>query len=373
MAYIWQSDLWDIFSWDMNSLHDLSKRYEMQKAKTDSIFELIAPEAKKTMQLDFLSNSVVSNGKIEGVNISYDSVYSSVANALNIELGKMQKKDAESENNARISISILNENYDLSENTIFRWHELLFSATPNAKKPKHIGEYRSEPIYVINFKNSFKEEVLYEGLPANMISQSMFHLFSWINQRNDLPLIIKSAIASFWFLSVHPFEDGNGRLSRFLSDAILQQGESFKYFTMTSAIERNKEQYYLMLQRFQNSSDMDITEYVAWYIKLALEELKLIEATCIKKIKLSAFIFSLDASEYNSREITMLYKLASGSFYGKLTAEKWSKINKCKSATATRDLSHLVEKGMLVRSEEGGRAVWYALNPNLDLSKNALD
>ncbi len=348
----------------MNTLQKDYERYLYQKGLTDQAFSLISPDQRKVIYAQTLSNDVVSSNEIEGVSVSYDSVYSSVAKALAIENVTTSKQDRLAQMLAELSLLVQTNEENITEKTILNWHKLLFEGVAPAYRPNAIGEYRNGPVYIMNVSGSMKQDVLYEGVPADRIQESMAALVEWIHDSQEsLPIVVRSAVASVWFVSIHPFEDGNGRVSRLLADAIMaQNGSSLKYCSVSSAILKDKKEYYRQLYDVQHSSSMDVSAFVTWYIKLVSDSLLDAEKTCKRKIALSQFMASLDPSEYNSREISVLYKLASGSFYGKLTAEKWCKLTKCQSATATRDLSHLVEKGLLRKSNEGGRSSWYYLN-----------
>ena len=364
MPYIWENPNWPDFKIEMRTLQKDYERYLYQKGLTDQVFSFISPELRNVVYAQTLSNGVVSSNEIEGVSVSYDSVYSSVAKALAIESFTTPKQDRYAQILAEVSLSVQANEEAITEKTILNWHKLLFEGVAPAYRTHSIGEYRNGPVYIMNVSGSMKNDIIYEGVPADRIKENMDVLVKWIHDHQDgLPAIARSAIASIWFVSIHPFEDGNGRISRLLADAIMAQHDSsLKYCSVSSAILKNKKEYYNQLYEVQRSQSMDVSAFVAWYIKLVSDSLLDAERTCKRKIALSQFMASLDPSEYNSREISMLYKLASGSFYGKLTAEKWCKLTKCQSATATRDLSHLVEKGLLRKSNEGGRSSWYYLN-----------
>ncbi len=367
MPYIWENPNWPNFNFTMSLVQKNYEQYLYQKGLTDQAFSLITPESRKIVFAQTLSNDVVSSNEIEGVTISYDSVYSSVAKALDIANVIPNKQDKFAQILATLSLSIQEGEKEITEETILNWHKALFAGASPANRPQRLGEYRRGPIYVMNISGSMKQDVLYEGVPADRVQEDMASLVRWIQtSKNNFPAIVVSAIASVWLVSIHPFEDGNGRISRLLAEAIMaQHGSGLKYCSVSTAILKNKKEYYKQIYEVQHSTIMEVSSFVAWYINLVTNALFEAEQTCRKKITLSQFMASLDPTEYNSREISMLYRLASGLFYGKLTAEKWCKLTKCQSATATRDLSHLVEKGMLKKAEAGGRSSWYYLNENL--------
>lgn len=364
MHYIWNNDNWPDFSFDEKMVDKKYIEYIYQKGLTDQIFNMLTPESQKEYYWDALSNEIVSSNEIEGISISYESVYSSVLRALNIENTK-QIKDKNAEALVSLSLSIHSDSTPITEDQILSWHRRIFQNSPKETKGLNIGRYREKPVYVMKFSGKLNEEVLYEAVPVEDIEDEMEKLVSWINSPSNHPTIIKSAIASLWFLSIHPFSDGNGRISRLLSDAIMREESISRYLSTSSEILERKKEYYNELYKAQHSQSMDITDYVLWFIEMIIDGMKKTENICKAKIKLTSFMASLDPAEYNSRELSMLYRLASGSFVGKLTGSKWCKMTKCQSATATRDLSHLCEKNILIKSEESGRSSWYALNPRI--------
>ena len=207
-------------------------------------------------------------------------------------------------------------------------------------------------------------DIIYEGVPVDRLSEEVDAFMAFL-QDASTPNVVRSAVAAVWFPLIHPFQDGNGRLARIIADMVLFAGDEYRCISVSSAIRKNKKEYYAHLEKIDTLDDMDITEWICWYLDMIIEALENAEHICMQKLKLSSFMAMLDPSEYNSREINMLYRLASGSFYGKLTPDKWKKMTKCTHATATRDLSHLVDKGLLIREGDGGRGTYYRLNPDV--------
>lgn len=367
MDYVWNNPLWPGFVVDMDGLMSQYEAYLYQKGLTDQIFSLISPEQRRITYAQTLSNDVVSSSEIEGISVSYDSVFSSVAKALDIKGVSTGRQDRYTEMLAKLSIDANELGHSITEATILDWHKELFEGVAPANRPQHVGEYRQGPVYIMNVSGSMKQDVIYEGVPYSRIKDDMAALMDWIDGSSlAFPDIIRSAVSSAWFVSIHPFEDGNGRISRLIADAMMADKDSnFKYCSISTALLKHRKQYYEQLHGLQHSTSMDITQFVSWYLGLATDSLRDVETACRQKIALSQFMATLDPSEYNSREISMMYRLASGSFFGKLTSEKWCKLTKCQSATASRDLAHLVEKGILIKSEEGGRSSSYRMNDSL--------
>ena len=363
MSYIWQNKDWPNFTVDNAQLKDSYEKYLYQKGRTDQIFSLLSPKSQNEYYSETVASDVVASNEIEGVSVSYESVYSSVARALNIETDTTNK-DRNAESLANLALSVRNGIEDIDEEKILSWHKALFQFAPKTSKGLVMGAFREKPVYVMRFSGRMEEEVVYEAVPAENVHKEMKRYCEWLkDSKDEYPDVVRSAIASLWFVSIHPFADGNGRISRLISDAVLSGESQAKYFSASSEILVNKKDYYARLYDAQHADTIDCTPFVRWFIDLCTEGMKKVENICRQKIRLSSFMATLDPSEFNSREVTMMYKVASGTFKGKLTAEKWCKMTKCTTATANRDLLHLTERNILIKLEDGGRSQSYVLNP----------
>lgn len=193
-------------------------------------------------------------------------------------------------------------------------------------------------------------------------------LIQFINTDNETKPLVKGAIAAFWFLCIHPFEDGNGRISRAISDYILSKGfhETRRFYSMSALILKHRNEYYHLLQENSSqSTSLDLTCWLVWNIELAIKAKQEALDQFERSMKLTRFMKSLHPWIYNSRQITMLFKLADGSFEGKLSTDKWAKMNKCSPAAASRDIQQLFQAGLLVPSGETGPQTGYYLAQDL--------
>jgi len=364
MGYIWQNESWSDFNWDKTKVAKAYDQYLYQKGIADGTFAMLSDQSRQVMIAEILSKETVSSSSIEGVDLQYDSVYSSIIRQLDIDLSFKAKHDRNSESVSRLIIDANSNHSPLSIERILEWHRLLFDGVAKGFSPKNIGAFRTGPIYVMH-RTPRDSEIIYEGIPADSIDAEMNRLIGFINSDEEPNLLIKSAIASFWFVSIHPFEDGNGRISRAIADYILsiRSGSEFRPYSISDSITKDRKKYYDVLQVTQRSETSDITEWLIWYMDTVCRSLSDAVAICRSKLKVSSLMKSLDPNIYNSRQLVMLYHLADGSFFGKLTAEKWIKMTKCKRASATRDLSSLTEHGILIRMGDGGKGTYYVLNP----------
>lgn len=366
MAYIWEHENWPHFVYDIQEIEKHYHSYLVEKKATDLVFTLVDIKAGQRMHARSLTDEILSSLEIEGEKISYESLYSSISRRLDIKLEYKAKTDHYAEDIAKIVFDATENLQPLSANRIKEWHTLLFSAKAGLK-PKHIGEYRTSPIYITKSSN-LNYEVIFEGPPAKDVDQAMQDLIDYINGVQEENPLVKSAIASLWFLCIHPFEDGNGRISRAIADYVLSSGyqETKRLYSISALILKHRDEYYSLLQKVSaQAKSMDITRWIVWNIEIALQAKRTALKEFKKSLKLTRFMNSLDPSVYNSRQLSMLYKLADGSFEGKLTTDKWAKMNKCSSAAALRDIQHLLQEGLLVPSGDAGPMTGYYLNPDL--------
>lgn len=364
MSYIWQNKEWPVFTWDKAQVESAYNRFLYQKGLTDGVFSMLSDRSRQIMMAESLSSETVSSSSIEGVELQYDSVYSSILKQLDVDMSFKAKHDRNAESVSKLIIDA-NRNHDpLTSERLMNWHCLLFDGVAKGFAPKHVGSFRTGPIYVV--RNTRREtEIIYEGVPAERIVSEMEGLIAYINSEQEPNLLVRSAVASLWFVSIHPFDDGNGRISRAIADYILSvhSGPEFRPYSMSSAILTDRRGYYDALHSAQTSEESDITEWLVWYVDTACAGLSDAADQCRRKLRVSTIMESLDPGVFNSRQLHMVYQLANGSFFGRLTAEKWMKLTKCQSATATRDLSGLTEQGVLIRMGDGKKGTYYLLNP----------
>jgi Fic family protein len=366
MPYIWNNPDWPSYSYDEAKVRKHHENYELQKKATDVVFSIIDPDTRNRMHARSLSDEILASLEIEGESISYDSIYSSICKRLDVNLETKAKSDQYAEDISYLVLDATGNMEAFSSERIKKWHYLLFSSMAGLK-PKSIGEYRDNPVY-ISKGNSSDPEIIYEGIPADRINTEMERLISFINAENEKRPLIKSAVASLWFLCIHPFEDGNGRISRAISDYVLSKGfhETYRVYSMSSLILKNRANYYQLLQEFSSQSkSIDVTQWLLWNVDIAIQAKKEAVKVIEKSMKLTRFMKNLDPSIYNSRELSMLFKLADGSFEGKLSTDKWAKMNKCSSAAASRDIHHLLQEGFLIPSGQKGPKTGYYLDPAL--------
>jgi len=321
-------------------------------------FELREEAFLNTLTLDILKTS-----EIEGELLDADQVRSSLARKLGMDVAGLVPSDRNVDGVVEMMLdATTNYASDLTEDRLFGWHSCLFPSGRSGMFKIQVGDWRSEekgPMQVVSGPLG-KEKIHFEAPPAELLEQEMNRFLKWFNQNSDLDPVIKAGIAHLWFVTIHPFDDGNGRIARAITDLQLARAEESgkPFYSMSSAIRKRRNEYYDILERTQQGS-LDITPWLSWFLDclfFALEDTNQVIGGVLKKAKFWQ-LHSLTAMNY--RQKLMINKLLDGDFFGNLTSSKWSKMTKTSQDTASRDIKDLLEKGVLEKGEEGGRSTTY--------------
>ena len=255
------------------------------------------------------------------------------------------------------------QNYDkpLDEERLFGWHAALFPTGRSGMYKIEVGTYRTGEMQVVSGAMG-KEKIHYQALPPKQVKYEMDRFFEWLNNNTKIDLVIKSAIAHFWLIIIHPFDDGNGRIARAISDLLLARSDNSpqRFYSLSNQILQERKVYYETLQKTQYR-DGNITEWIVWYLNCLYRAMENTEKTIKKVLYKADFWDKHKETLLNSRQRLMVNKLLDG-FNGKLKTSKWAKITKCSQDTALRDIKDLIEKGILIQEKSGGRSTNYELN-----------
>ena len=259
--------------------------------------------------------------------------------------------------------AIRNNAAPLNEERLFNWHAALFPTGRSGMTPITVADWRKggEPMQVVSGAYG-KEKVHYEAPPSSAVPAEMKQFLDWFNAEREINPILKAAIAHLWFVAIHPFDDGNGRLARTLTDMLLTRadGMPYRFYSMSAEILRNRNEYYTSLEK-TSSKDMDITPWLEWFLR-TLSNAMLRSEEVVKRVVAKAMFWQEHREvAMNERQVKVVNKLWDG-FEGKLTTSKWAKICKISQPTALRDINDLVEKGILIRSDEGSKNTSYILS-----------
>jgi len=370
--YIYQNPSWPQFTWNETKLINLLASVRHKQGILLGSMQALGFDFRAEANLEALTADVVKSGAIEGEHLPDDEVRSSLARHLGLEIGGLVPSTRDVDGFVQMMLDATN-NYtkELTAERLFTWHIKLFPNAQNTYSTHspntiEIGKWRQDTkgrMQVVSGAIS-KERVHYEAPEAKHLNEEMHKFLKWFNTKNKIDPVIKSAIAHFYFVTLHPFDDGNGRIARAIADMALAQADGCaeRFYSMSSAIERKRASYYAVLEQSQKG-DLDITSWLCWFIE-CLDEALNHAKELLQKTMHKAKVWE-KAKEYplNPRQELMLRKLLEN-FEGKLTSSKYAKIAKCSQDTALRDISELLEHGILKKSEQGGRSTNYEIASN---------
>lgn len=360
-TYIWQRPDWPEFRWDVSRLVEPLSRLSHLHGQLNGQMSVMGFDCNSTTQLAALTDDLVSSSAIEGVALNVTSVRSSIAKRLGLEPDGLLAEDHYVEGLVNVMMDAIdNARKPLTSDRLCGWHTALFPYGRSGGIPITVGDWRkgNEPMQVVSGALGH-QKVHFEAPPSASVPEEMTRFMDWCNEA-DIHPFIKAAIAHLWFVTIHPFDDGNGRLSRTVSDMYLSQLDSNgRYYSMSAQINRQKTEYYDMLERTQKGS-LDITEWLLWFFSCLEQAINLTMHVTHTVIEKAAYWERHRHVEINERQRKVINRLWDG-FDGKLTSSKWAKICHCSQDTALRDINDLIAKGMLKDSGEKGRNANYIL------------
>ncbi len=360
--YIYQYKNWPNFTWNEKEVQVILGKVRHLQGKIFGQVSSLGFSIKEDTLLTTLTLDVLKSSEIEGELLNYEQVRSSIARKLGLAYAGMVYSDRNVEGVVEMLLDAT-QNYTkpLDEKRLFGWHAALFPTGWSGMYKISVGHYRKEAMQIVSGAME-KEKVHYQAPSHNQVKFEMDRFIAWFNEDSKLDLVIKSAIAHFWFIIIHPFDDGNGRIARAISDLLLARSEdsSQRFYSLSSQMLLERKKYYSILQKIQYSNG-EITEWLTWFLNCLYDALKNTEQT-IKKLLYKADFWDIHKdTELNNRQRLMLNKILDG-FDGKLKTSKWAKITKCSQDTALRDIKDLIEKGILKQEQSGGRSTNYELN-----------
>jgi Fic family protein len=326
--------------------------------------EAIGFNLKNEAYLEALSLDVIKSSEIEGELLDLDQVRSSIARRLGMEVSGMTPADREVEGVVEMMMDATqNVKQKLTSERLFSWHSAMFPSGRSGMYKIIVGNWRDDstgPMQVVSGPLG-KEKVHFQAPDSKKIKREIQKFLAWFNSNSSLDPAIQAGIAHLWFVTIHPFEDGNGRITRAITDMILSRSEtsSQRFYSMSSQIRLERKRYYEMLEKTQKGN-LNITPWMEWFLE-CLERALISSDQIVNKV-LQKHQFWVDNKEiqFNERQTLMLEKLLDG-FTGKLNSTKWAKINKCSPDTALRDIQDLLTKNILEKEPGGGRSTSYIL------------
>ena len=364
--YIHQLPNWPRFNWQKDQIVPLlaETRYRQGRllGRMESLgFHLQAEASLQTLTLDVLKSS-----EIEGELLDAEQVRSSIACRLGMDIAGLVPADRHVEGIVEMMLDATQQfQQPLSEDRLFGWHAALFPTGRSGMHKIVVGAWRDnkndDPMQVVSGAIG-KEKVHFEAPEANRLHTEMNQFITWFNENSSMDPVLKAAIAHLWFVTIHPFDDGNGRIARAIADMQLARadGTAQRFYSMSAQIRKERKEYYDILEATQKGS-LDITHWLTWFLLCLTRAIAATDETLSGVLRKVKFWEKHAATFLNERQRTMLNKLLDG-FEGKLKTSKWAKITKTSQDTALRDIQDLVEKQILVKEPGGGRSTAYLLS-----------
>jgi len=362
--YIYQTENWTDFTWEKSSVSNALGEVRLLQGKILGQIHSLGFTSKEEKNLEMLTLDVIKSSEIEGEKLNYGQVRSSIARRLGINTAGLVPSPRNIDGVVEMMLDATqNFKNPLTEDRLFGWHAALFPTGYSGMHKIDVARYRTEEMQVVSGAMG-KERVHYEAIPAKNVKAEMKKFLSWLNDDNVvIDAVLKSAVAHFWFIIIHPFDDGNGRIARAISDKLLAQSEqsSERFYSLSNQIQQEKKQYYETLKTVQHNEG-DITKWLIWFLNCLKHALLETEESMKNIMRKAEFWEKHKETPINERQRLMINKLFDD-FSGKLTSSKWAKIAKTSTDTALRDIKDLIKKGILQQEEGGGRSVNYTLLP----------
>ncbi|MBO3699643.1 Fic family protein [Roseivirga sp. E12] len=365
MKYVHQLKDWPNFTWDKAQVLERLVQVRNKQGYLLGKMEGLGFTLKIEASLNTLISDVTKSSEIEGEMLDHDQVRSSVARKLGLEIAGLVPSDRHVDGVVEMTLDATrNHEKKLTKQRLFNWHKLLFPTSTSGGVPIVVGKWRdnlpNDPMQVVSGPLG-KERVHFEAPASNLLEAEMSSFLDWLNKPSPYDPVLKAAIAHLWFVTIHPFDDGNGRMARAVGDMLLARADdsSQRFYSLSAEIRNQRQQYYDILEQTQKGN-LNITNWLMWFIdclEKAVEASGELLQTTVQKAK---FWEKHASTPFNERQSKMVNKLFDG-FFGKLTSSKWAKMCKCSQDTAGRDINDLLKKEVLVKSAEGGRSTSYQL------------
>ncbi len=364
--YIPELDDWPRFRWDKDRLAEPLAAVRHRQGRLIGRMESLGFDLRREAVLRTLTADVLKSSEIEGERLEAEQVRSSIARRLGMDAGALKPADRHVEGVVEMMLDATGHyEQPLTPERLFAWHAALFPTGRSGMRKIRVGAWRDDstgPMEVVSGPVG-KERVHFTAPPAARLDEEMKSFLDWFNSPPDSDEVMKAALSHLWFVTIHPFDDGNGRIARAIADMTLARSEKSaqRFYGMSTQIRQERAAYYDILERTQEGT-MDVTSWMDWFLGCLGRAIDGADSILGAVLLKARFWESVRGVPLNERQTLVLNRLLDG-FEGKLTTSKHAKLAKCSQDTAFRDILALVERGILVRGPEGGRSTSYALAP----------
>ena len=363
--YIWQAGDWPAWRFDLAALAEPMAQVSRAQGLLLGRLADVGMALRNQASLTALTEDVVKTSEIEGEQLNVESVRSSIARRLGVDIGALAPVDRHVEGVVEMVLdATANCQAPVSRERLFGWHAALFPTGYSGRSRIKVGGWRDDatgPMQVVSGPIG-RQRVHFEAPPADRLEAETGRFLGWLNAESNEPPLLKAGLGHLWFVTLHPFDDGNGRIARAIGDLLLARadGSPQRFYSLSAQIQRERKAYYDILERVQKHS-MDATEWLAWFLDALLRAVDQAQHTLDVVLAKVRFWQRWATMPLNERQVKLLNKLLDG-FEGKLTSSKWAAIAKCSPDTALRDINDLLARGVLGKSDAGGRSTSYELN-----------
>lgn len=364
-TYVWQASDWPDWHYDLASLAEpLAKVSRAQGLLLGRLTD-VGMALRDQASLAALTEDVIKTSEIEGERLDAESVRSSIARRLGVDIGALAPVDRNVEGVVEMVLDATARcDAALTKDRLLAWHAALFPSGYSGLSRIHVGAFRDDasgPMQVVSGPIG-RQRVHFEAPPANRLDVEMARFIEWANTRTPDHPILKAGLGHLWFVTLHPFDDGNGRIARAIGDLLLARadGSPQRFYSLSAQIQREHRDYYDILERTQKGS-LDVTPWLTWFLENLAKAVNTAQHTLDTVLVKTRFWQRWATTPLNERQVKLLNRLLDG-FDGKLNSSKWATIAKCSPDTALRDINDLLARGVLRKSAAGGRSTSYELN-----------
>ena len=363
-SYIYERADWPQFRWSEEKLAAQLARVRHHQGRLIGRMEGLGFQFQAEAVLQTLTEEVIKSSEIEGEVLDREQVRSSIARRLGMDIGALMPADRHVEGVVEMMLDATQKYAEpLTIERLFAWHAALFPTGRSGMSRITVGGWRDDksgPMRVISGPMG-RERIHYQAPAAKMLRREMQGFLKWFNATTKIDPVVKAALAHLWFVTIHPFDDGNGRIARAITDMALSSSEhsAQRFYSMSAQIRLERKAYYDTLEMTQKGS-LDVTPWLQWFLDCLDRTFDRADDTLASVLKKARFWDKHANASFNGRQREMINRLLNG-FVGKLTSSKWAQIAKCSQDTALRDIDDLVKRGVLVKDAGGGRSTSYSL------------
>lgn len=362
--YIWEQKDWPNLSWDTAALSPLLTKVSRAQGHLLGRMESLGFEPRAEAHLRTLTQDIVQSSDIEGEKLDTEQVRSSIARRLGVDIGGSIPTDRNVEGVVDMMLDATgNYSAPLTEDRLYGWHAALFPTGRSGMFKINVGYWRDDangPMQVVSGPVG-KQKVHYQAPAANSLQTEVAVFLKWFESKQVIDPLLAAGLAHLWFVTLHPFDDGNGRIARAIADMVLARSEETnqRFYSMSAQIRIERNAYYDILEATQKGS-CDVTAWQEWFLNCLLRAIEGAHETLETVLAKARFWVRFAKAPLNERQIKVLNRVMDG-FVGKLTTSKWAKLAKCSQDTAYRDILDLIERGALQKDPGGGRSTSYSI------------